>query len=73
MENLLLVADDIDDLVHAARHTFPRLLGFLGASALFAGTVAAFLFNPQMTLGALIVLASASLFDRARRRRLQAN
>jgi hypothetical protein len=72
MENLLLVADNVDDLFHAARHMFPRFLSFLGAAMLFAATVVAVVLNPQATLAILFVLTSASLLDRARRRRLLA-
>lgn len=72
MENLLLVVDDIDDLFHASLHLFPRVAGFLGSSSLFAATVAAFVLSPQVALIALGALLTFSLFDRFRRRRLQA-
>lgn len=72
MENLLLVADEVDDLFHASLHMFPRVAGFLGASSLFAATVAAFVLSPQVALSALGVILSVSLLDRFRRRRLQA-
>jgi hypothetical protein len=72
MENLLLVADDIDDLFHAAMHTFPRIAGFFSATTLFIATVAAFVLNPHVALGALGVFFSVSLLERVRRRRLQA-
>jgi hypothetical protein len=72
MENLLLVADDIDDMFHVALHLFPRVAGFIGASTLFTATVAAFVLSPQVALTALAALLSFSMFDRLRRRRLQA-
>jgi hypothetical protein len=72
MENLLLVADDIDDWIHVGLHLFPRVAGFVGASTLFIATVAAFVLSPQVALTALGALLSFSLFDRFRRRRLQA-
>lgn len=67
MENLLLVLDELDDAVATARHLAPRLLGFLAALALFGLTVLSFLFLPKLTLGALGVLASIALIERARR------
>lgn len=67
MEDLLLVLDELDDAVAAARHLAPRLLGFLAALALFALTVLSFLFLPKVTLGALGVLLSVVLLERVRR------
>lgn len=70
MENLLLVLDEIDDVVGAARHIAPYLLGFLFAVALFCATVAAFLFIPRVTVACIGVLASIFLIDRCVRRLL---
>jgi hypothetical protein len=66
MENLLLVLDELDDIVTTACHLAPRLLGFLAALALFGLTVLSFLFLPKLTLGALGVLLSVALIERAR-------
>lgn len=70
MENLLLVLDEIDDLVGAARHIAPYLFGFLIAVALFCATVAAFLYVPRITVAAVGVLFSIFLIDRCVRRLL---
>jgi hypothetical protein len=67
MEDLLLLWDELDDAVAAARHLAPRLLGFLAAFALFALTVLSFLFLPKVTLGALAVLLTVVLLERVRR------
>ncbi len=66
MENILLVLDEVDDIVATARHLAPRLLGFLAALAVFGLTVLSFLFLPKLTLGALGVLLSVALIERAR-------
>jgi hypothetical protein len=69
MEFLLLWADDLDDALGALRHLAPRLLGLLLALGLFAATGLALLRSPQLTLAALAVVLSASLFEAVRRRR----
>ena len=66
MDNILLVLDEVDDIVATARHLAPRLLGFLAALAVFGLTVLSFLFLPKLTLGALGVLLSVALIERAR-------
>ena len=70
MEFLLLWIDDLDDVVCAARHLAPKILGFLFAIALFVGTTFALSLAPQMSLGVLAVVLSASLIESVRRRRL---
>jgi hypothetical protein len=72
MENLLLVLDDLDDVVGAARHLAPRLLGLMAALALFGLTVMCFLLAPWITVGALGVLLAVVLLDRVGRRLLSA-
>jgi hypothetical protein len=69
MEFLLLWADDLDDAMGALRHLFPRLLGLFLALGLFAATGLALLTAPHLTLAALAVVLSASLFETVRRRR----
>jgi Flp pilus assembly protein TadB len=69
MEFLLLWADDLDDVLGALRHIFPRLLGLFLALGLFAATGLALLWVPHLTLAALAVVLSASLFETVRRRR----
>jgi hypothetical protein len=47
----------------------PKLLGFLFALALFAGTCFALILTPHVTLALLAVSVSAALIEVARRRR----
>ncbi|MFL6616973.1 MAG: hypothetical protein ACJ8MH_00140 [Povalibacter sp.] len=68
MEFLLLWIDDLDDALCALRHLAPRIVGFLVAVALFAATCFALIAVPQLTLGILAVVGSASLIEIARRR-----
>ena len=70
MEFLLLWIDDLDDAVGATRHLAPKILGFLCALALFAATGFALLRAPQVTLAAVGIVLSASLFESVRRRRV---
>ena len=70
MENLLLVLDEIDDAVGAARHIAPYLFGFLFAIALFCATVMAFLYIPRVTVACVGVSFSILLIDRCVRRLL---
>ncbi len=69
MEFLLLWWDNLDDSLNAVRHLAPKILGFLLAFALFALTGFALLLAPQVTLAAIGLMLSASLFDHWRRRR----
>jgi hypothetical protein len=69
MEFLLLWWDNLDDSLGAARHLAPKILGFLLAFALFALTGFALLLAPQVTLVAIGLLLSASLYDYWRRGR----
>lgn len=69
MEFLLLWADDLDDAIGALRHLAPQICGFLFACALFAGTGAALVLAPQVTLPLAAVGLSGSLLELARRRR----
>lgn len=71
MEDWLLVLDELDDAVAAARHMAPRLLGFIAALALFSLTVLSFLFLPKVTLAVAGVLLSIVLIERVGRRILQ--
>lgn len=68
MEFLLLWADNLDDAIGALRHLAPKILGFLCALALFAGTGFALILAPQVTLAVLAVTLSAGLIEAARRR-----
>jgi hypothetical protein len=68
MEFLLLWADNLDDAIGALRHLAPKILGFLCALALFAGTGFALVLAPQVTLAVLAVTLSAGLIEAARRR-----
>jgi hypothetical protein len=70
MEFLLLWADDFDDVLGAARHLAPKVLGLLAAMALFATTGFALVRAPQITLGAIAVVLSAALVEIVRRRKL---
>ena len=70
MEFLLLWADDFDDVLGAARHLAPKVLGLLAAIALFAATGFALVLAPQITLGAIAVVLSAALVEIVRRRKL---
>lgn len=72
MEFLLLWADNLDDAVGALRHLAPQIFSFLFASALFAGTGAALVFAPQVTLPVAAVALSGSLLELGRRRRQRA-
>lgn len=72
MEFLLLWVDEFDDVVGAARHLAPKILGFLFALALFVATVLAFSLAPNAMLGVVGLALSASLVEAARRRRLSA-
>ena len=70
MEFLLLWIDDLDDAMGALRHLAPKILGFACAIALFIGTTLAFSLAPQLTLAAVGVVSSVSLFETVRRRRV---
>ena len=72
MEFLLLWIDELDDALGALRHLLPNILGFFAAAGLFVSTGAALLLAPQVTLIVAALLASASLLEVARRRRLRA-
>jgi hypothetical protein len=72
MENLLLVLDEIDDVVGAARHVAPYVFGFIAAAVLFCLTVMAFLYIPRVTVAAVAVMFSIMLIDRCIRRLLTA-
>lgn len=69
MEFLLLWWDNLDDSLNAARHLAPKILGFLLAFALFALTGFALMLAPQVTLAAIGLMLSASLYDYWRRGR----
>ena len=69
MEFLLQWADELDDALAVLRHYAPRILGLLVALALFAATGYALMLVPHVTLGALGVILSATLFETLRRRR----
>jgi hypothetical protein len=71
MERFLLVLDDFDDVLGAAMHLAPMLLGLFAALGLFALTVFSFLYTPAITVGALGVLLSYVLLERLRRRLLE--
>ena len=71
MEFLLLWIDDLDDAVGALRHKAAKILGFMFAIALFAGTGFALTFAPQATLAVVALVLSASLIENVRRRRLE--
>jgi hypothetical protein len=71
MEFMLLWIDDLDDALGALRHLAPKILGFLLAIVLFAGTGFALSFAPQATLAVAGIVLSASLFEAVRRRRLE--
>jgi len=73
MEFLLLWADNFDDAVHAVRHLAPRLLGLLLAILLFVVTGFALILAPQVALGCIGLVLSASLIEAIRRRRAQAH
>jgi hypothetical protein len=68
MEFLLLWADELDDALAVLRHYAPRILGLLLALGLFAATGFALVFAPHVTLAALAVILSATLFEALRRR-----
>jgi len=72
MEFLLLWADNLDDAVGALRHLAPKLIGFLFALALFAGTCFALILTPHITLALLAVSIAAAVVEVARRRRRSA-
>lgn len=67
MELLLQWLDNLDDVFGVLRHLAPRILGLLGALALFAATVMALIFAPHQTLVILAVVSSATLLEGARR------
>ncbi|MET0536103.1 MAG: hypothetical protein ABW171_17945 [Steroidobacter sp.] len=69
MEFLLLWADNLDDALCALRHLAPKILGFIAAFALFVATGFALVAAPQVALGVIGLIMSASLFEAARRRR----
>jgi len=69
MEFMLLWWDNLDDTLCAVRHKAPSILGFLLAFALFALTGFALMLAPQVTLAAIGLMLSASLYDYWRRRR----
>jgi len=73
MEFLLLWMDNLDDALGALRHLAPRIAGFVFAIALFVATGFALVASTQITLAAIAVIASATLIESSRRRRLQAN
>jgi hypothetical protein len=68
MEFLLLWADELDDALAVLRHYAPRILGLIFALALFAATGFALIHAPHVTIGALAVIGSATLFETVRRR-----
>jgi hypothetical protein len=55
MEFLLLWADELDDALAVLRHYAPRILGFIVALGLFAGTGFALMRAPHVTLAAFAV------------------
>jgi|SoiMethySBSTD1v2_1073268.scaffolds.fasta_scaffold510038_1 hypothetical protein len=69
MEVFLLWIDELDDMLSAARHLAPKLLGFLFALALFAATVLALSITPHAPLVVAAVVLSATLAEAVRRRR----
>ena len=72
MEFLLLWIDDLDDALGALRHLAPKILGFILAVALFAGTCIALVRMPQVALATIAFVLSASLVESYRRRRMRA-
>jgi hypothetical protein len=72
MEFLLLWVDDLDDAIGALRHLAPKILSFLIAFALFAGTGFALVRAPHATLCVIALILSASLIEAVRRRRARA-
>jgi hypothetical protein len=71
MEFLLLWIDDLDDALGALRHLAPKILGFILAVALFAGTCIALVRLPQVALLVIAFVLSASLVESYRRRRVR--
>lgn len=71
MEFLLLWIDELDDALCALRHLAPKILGFVVAVALFAGTCVALVRMPQVALAMIAVVLSASLVESYRRRRMR--
>jgi hypothetical protein len=71
MEFFLLWADDLDDVLGAARHLAPRILGLIVALALFAATGFALLHATHATLGGVALALSATLLEMIRRRRVR--
>jgi hypothetical protein len=71
MEFLLLWADNFDDAFGAMRHLAPKIIGLLAAVSLFALTGIALIRTPHVTLAAIGLVLSASLFEALRRRRAQ--
>jgi hypothetical protein len=69
MEFLLLWADNLDDALGALRHLAPKILGFIAAFALFAATGFALVLAPEVALGVIGLIMSASLIEAVRRRR----
>jgi len=69
MEVFLLWIDELDDVLGAARHLAPKLLGFLFALGLFAATVFALSLTPHATLAVTGLVLSATLAEAVRRRR----
>jgi hypothetical protein len=68
MEILLLWIDELDDALGALRHLAPKILGFVCAAVLFAGTVIASILTPQITLAVAAFVLSATLVEAGRRR-----
>lgn len=71
MEFLLLWIDELDDALGALRHLAPKILGFIVAAALFAGTCVALVRAPQIALVTIAFVLSASLVESYRRRRMR--
>ncbi len=73
MEVFLLLADEIDDAVAILRSLWPRLFGLVVAISLLFVTGFAVRSFPRATLPVVAVLLSATLFERLRRRHLEAS
>jgi len=57
MEIFLLIADDIDDRLHALRMGLPKLFGFFIALCIFAATVLAVIRWPWIVASGTLLLA----------------
>lgn len=69
MENFLLLADEIDDLVRMVGAVWRPVLGFLTAVALFIGTGFLFYSMPMAAEGIALVLVTLGVLDTFRERR----